>query len=193
MVFKILMRTGGVVAFGLLILLRVYLVGHLFYPAHRPAALAGAATNSAPQANYRTATIAPSTDTSGWILFTSTDPQTGLRMRHARLTAASGVLIDGHPGPPNVLEVVEQGADKHHIRLTLQAPSRCPGITSVHALFGTQAATLAVKPVDNQAGCSMDVLDYATILQTLRDADVMTISAGNGPEIRFDVAGLSWD
>jgi hypothetical protein len=191
--FKILGRTAGVVAFALLILLRVYFIGHVINSAHRNSAHAGAAYNGAPQANYRNATLVTAADNSGWILFNSIDPQTGLRIRHARLTASSGVLINGHPAPPNVLELLEQGSDNHRIELTLQAPATCAGITTVHAVFGTRPAAFAVKPVDHATGCKVDVVDYATVLQSLLDADTLTVSAGDGPEIRFAVSGLSWD
>ncbi len=193
MLFKILGRTGGVVGFVLLILLRVYFIGHVINSSHRNAAYPSAAYNGAPQANYRNATLVTAADNSGWILFNSIDPQTGLRIRHARLTATSEVLINGHPAPPNVLELLEQGSDDRRIRLTLQAPATCAGITSVHAVFGTHPATLAVKPVDHATGCTVDFLDYASVLQSLLDADMLTVSAGDGPDIRFAVTGLSWD
>ncbi len=193
MLFKILGRTGGVIAFALLILLRVYFIGHVINSSNRNAAHPSAAYNGAPQPNYRNATLVTAADNSGWILFNSTDPQTGLRIRHARLTATSDVLINGHPAPPNVLELLEQGADFRRIELTLQAPSSCSGITTVHAVFGTHPATLAVKPVDHAAGCTVDLVDYPTVLQSLLDADMLTVSAGDGPEIRFAVSGLSWD
>jgi hypothetical protein len=193
MLFKILMRTGGVVVFGLLLLLRIWFVGNAVNHARHAAVQPDAAYSPSPRANYRNAAIASAADGSRWILFSSTDPHTGQRTRHARLTAASDVIIDGHAGPPNVLELLEQGPEGHHIRLTLQAPATCPGITSVHAAFGSQPTMLAVKPVDHEAGCTMEMLDYATILQSLRDADELTVSAGNGPNVRFEVAGLSWD
>jgi hypothetical protein len=193
MLFKILTRSLGVVLVGLLFLFRAYLLGHYISSARHHDPQPNAAYTQAAPVNYRNATIAPADDASGWILFTSTDPQTGARVRHARLTAASDVIIDGHPAPPSVLEVQAQGLNDHHIRVTLQAPSSCPGITSVRAMFGTHQVTLAVKPVDHEAGCTVDILDYDNVLQSLRDADTVTIGAANGPDIRFDVAGLSWD
>ncbi len=193
MLFKVLGRTGGALAFVLLVILRVYFIGHVINSTHRNAANAGAAYTGAPPANYRNATLVTAADNSGWILFNSTDPQTGLRIRHARLTASSDVLINGHPAPPNVLELLEQGGEDRRIRLTLQAPDTCAGVTSVHAVFGSRPATLAVKPVDHAAGCTVDMVDYPTVLQSLLDADMLTVSAGNGPAIRFAVSGLSWD
>jgi hypothetical protein len=195
MLFKILTRTVGLVLFAMLFLLRACIFGHAIQNARRydPHANAAYADSAPSPVDYRNATVAPATENSGWVLFTSSDPQTGQRIRHARLTAATSVIIDGHPAPPNVLELVAKGTDEHHIRLTLQAPSTCPGITSVHAVFGKSPATLAVKPVDHEAGCTVDMLDYTEILQSLLYADTLTISAGNGPDIRFEVAGLSWD
>ena len=197
MAFKVLMRTGGVVLFGLVLILRACVFSSAFHHMSRAAPHAGIANNgaygTASQTDYRNAVPAMATDTSAWIMFNSTDPQTGLLTRHSRLTAPSTVIIDGQPAPPNVLELMEQGRDDHHIRLTLQAPSTCPGITSVHAMFGTRPATIAVKTVSGTAGCTVDMLDYTSILQSLRNTDILTIRAGDGPEIRFAVAGLSWD
>jgi hypothetical protein len=198
MLFKVISRTVGAILLVMMFFLRACIFGHAIqnarrYDPHANAAYAYSYDTPAP-VDYRNAKVAPATENSGWVLFTSADPQTGQRIRHARLTADSDTVTDGHSAPPNVLELMAEGTDNHYIRLTLQAPSTCAGITSVHAMFGKSAATLAVKPVEGHAaGCTLDMLDYSNILQSLLDADTLTVSAGNGPDIRFAVSGLSWD
>lgn len=192
MLFKILMQAGSVILLGMLLLLRACVVGSAFHHAHQTTVHSDAAF-AAPQGNYRDATVVAAADNSGWIVFNTTDPQTGLRTRHARLTSGAAILADGRKAAPNVLELLEQGSDDHHIHLTLQAPARCPGVTSVQAVFGAQPATLAARPLQHEAACTVELLPYASVLQSLNDAETLIVSAGDGPRIRFQVANLPWD
>ena len=198
MVFKTLRRVFGVLLFVLAFILKACVFSGAFHHMGRLAAHSTTTANGAytapSRADYSNAAPIMATDTSNWVMFNDTDSQSGQLVRHSRLTAPSTVITDGHPGPPNVLELIEQGRNDHHIMLTLRAPAICPALTSVNATFGSgPPAPLAVKPVTGKAGCTVEFLDYATVLQRLRDADLFTVGAPGGPETRFGVTGLSWD
>lgn len=192
MAFRVLMRTGGIFLVVMLFLLRACIVGNAIHHA-RQTTYHPDGSSSYTSSGYRYPTPAVP-DHSAWIMFNTEDAQTGENIRHSRLSAITAPAPDGHTAPPDVLELSEQGRKEHHIRFTLHNPASCPGLASLHAVFGANPpADIAVKPVSGETGCTVEVVDYAAVLQSLQFNDTLTLRAGNGPEVHFAIAGLSWD
>lgn len=198
MAFKVLMRTGGVILIVLLFFLRACVLSNAVMHARRAnyhsQTVNNGAYSTSPDYTYRSAAPPAVPDHSGWIMFNTTDAVTGVNTRHSRLAAAPIAAPNGAAPPVNILELREQGPKDHHIRFALQTPPSCPGLTSLHAVFGAKPPmTIAVKPVSGEPGCTLEVVEYASVLQALLFNDELTVRAGDGPDVSFAVAGLSWD
>jgi hypothetical protein len=132
-------------------------------------------------------------DHSGWTVFNSSDPVTGLTTRHAKLVAASAGSPDGLTIPASSMELTAVTGAGKHVFLTLPSRLPCATLTTIAAKFDAHPPSPINVTPGNEAQCVVEVADYAGFLQSLRDSDVLTIQLPGAPDVTFAVGGLSWD
>jgi len=172
---RVLATLATILVFGILRLVVLATMPHP-HPHPHPRAQAGASAT----ADQGTGTLAAA-DHSGWIVFDTADPATGLRTRHARLTGSG----------QSMLELTRSGTDQHAV-VSLPPQPACPAITALPSEFDKHTAQLAVKAQSGPT-CRLEIRDYAAALQSLRDSDMLTIHPTPHSAITFAVGGLAWD
>ncbi len=144
----------------------------------------------------------PAAPDSSWLIFSTTDPDTRIRMNHARLRAE--VPVDpAKPSPALTgayLEVRSAGhGDGEAVVVLASLPAaKCSTIDHVAVAFDTRAPEeLAAAPSLADAGCSVKIDGYDRFVQGLLNAQTLVVTpkmpGGALQDVAFHVSGLTWD
>ena len=133
-----------------------------------------------------------------WMIYATTDPQSGATLRNARLLAMpasdSGAANDA--SAQNILELHRESNGSDHASLILNPgeAANCGAISSISARFDNQPAqnfpvTSSMRP----SGCTLEFTGFDQFLQPLRAASVLVLAVNtDASAIKFIVSGLVW-
>jgi hypothetical protein len=182
---------AGIFTMTILFGIRLYFASYLL------SQVRAAHTDTAYQLRHKTNTdyVRPPAfpDHSSWVIFNSSDPQSGAITRHAKLAAASAGSPAGLTIPASSIELTAEKGSGSHVFLTLPSSLPCAKLTTLDAQFdGKPPAKFTVIP-GNEARCVVEVADAAGFIGSLRDADVLMVQGPGVSDVTFAVSGLNWD
>jgi hypothetical protein len=143
---------------------------------------------------------APAVPASSWLMFATTDPQTQLRTRHARLRTEP-LEEDAAAARPALdyleLQAVDHGSRQAVLTLGSVSETKCSGIDHVGGRFdGGRREVFDVESHWGDAACVLKIGAYDAFVQGLLNAQTLVVTpqaaGATLPGVGFRVAGLSW-